>query len=110
MGDDRERNLAYPSRVRALWRGEVPLRVAFWWHAMVVGTLLNVVATLFFVTLNAVGAPTAAALTAFLLPVPYNFFVLAAVWRSADRYAGPALRAHLARLAVTLWAITATIV
>jgi len=108
MGEDRERRFAYPSRVRALWLGEAPLGVAFWWYAIMVGTLLNVVATLLFVALSAAGAPDGIAAIAFLLPVPYNLFAVVAVWRSAGRYAGPPLHVLLARLAVILWAIAAS--
>lgn len=109
MDDDRDRKLGVPSRLRALWRGEVPLREAFWWHAMAVGTLVNLLATLLFVALNALGTPNGIAVVAFLLPVPYNFFVVVAVWHSADHYTGPPIRAHMARLAVSLWAIAATL-
>lgn len=110
MSEARDPRPAFLLRVRALWLGEVPLRVAFWWHAMVMGTLFNVLATLLFVVMQSLGAPDAASLIALLLPVPYNAFAAIAVWRSAGRYAGPPLRAHLARVAVSLWAIGASLV
>ncbi len=110
MSEKREPRPALSSRVRALWLGEVPLRVAFWWHAMVMGTLLNVLATLLFVALQSLEALDAVSFAAFFLPVPYNIFVAVAVWRSAGRYAGPPLHAQLARLAVSLWAIGASLV
>ncbi len=110
MSEARDPRPAFLLRVRALWMGEVPLRVVFWWHAMVVGTLLNVLATLLFVVVQSLGASDAVSLATLLLPVPYNFFIAVAVWRSAGRYAGPPLRAHLARIAVSLWAIGASLV
>ncbi|WP_316979051.1 hypothetical protein [Shumkonia mesophila] len=110
MSEERDPRPASPSRVRALWLGEVPLRVVFWWHAMVVGTLFNVLATLLFVVVQSLGASDAVSLAALLLPVPYNVFIAIAVWRSAGRYTGPPLWAHLARLAVSLWAIGASVI
>ena len=110
MSEERDPRPALPFRVRALWRGEVPLRVAFWWHAMAVGTLLNVLATLLFVALQSLEMPDPVGLAAFFLPVPYNVFIVVAVWRSADRYTGPLSVAHMARVAVSLWALTASIV
>lgn len=107
MSANRNNGFAVPAPVRALWRGEAPLGVVFWWHTMVVGTLINVATTLLFVALLSLGAPNALNLAAFLLPIPYNIFLLVAVWNSAERYAGPPLRAHLARLAVSLWATIA---
>lgn len=110
MSEERDRKPALPSRMRALWRGEVPLRVVFWWHAMVVGTFLNVLATFLFVALQSLDMPDPVGLAAFFLPVPYNVFIAIAVWRSAGRYAGPLPMAHIARIAVCLWAVTASIV
>jgi len=101
---------ALPAQVGALWRGEGALGVVFWWHAMVVGTLVNVLTTFLFVALQAMYMSNIAGLAVFLLPVPYNIFVAVAVWRSADRYAGPPLRAQLARLVVSLWAIGASLI
>lgn len=110
MSEERDPKPALPSRVRELWRGEVPLGVVFWWHAMAIGTLLNVLATFLFVALQSLDMPNPVCLAAFFLPVPYNLFVTIAVWRSAGRYAGPQLVAHMARIAVSLWAVTASIV
>ncbi|MBE0532556.1 MAG: hypothetical protein IH626_17165 [Rhodospirillales bacterium] len=109
MSEERDPRPAPSSRVRALWLGEVPLKVAFWWHAMVVGTLINVLATLLFVALQSLKTPDAVSFAVFFLPIPYNVFIAIAVWHSAGRYAGPPLHAHLARLGVCLWAIGASL-
>lgn len=110
MTEDRNRRFAPLVGAGALWRGEGELGVVFWWHAMVVGTLLNVLTTFVFVALQTMHVSNVASLAAFVLPVPYNLFVAVAVWRSAGRYAGPPLRAQLARLAVSLWAIGASLI
>ena len=105
MSEERDPRPARSTGVRALWCGEIPLKVVFWWHAMVAGTLLNVLASLLFVALLTLKAPAAASFAVFFLPIPYNVFIAVAVWRSAGRYAGPPPYAHLARFAVCLWAI-----
>jgi len=107
MSANRDNRPAVPAPVRALWRGEAPLGVVFWWHTVTVGTLVNAATTLLFVALLSLGAPDALNVAALLLPVPYNIFLAVAVWRSAGRYEGPPERASLARLAVSLWALIA---
>jgi hypothetical protein len=77
---------------------------------MVIGTLVNVLTTLLFVALQTMHLSNIAGLAVFLLPVPYNIFIAVAVWRSADRYVGPPLRAQLARLVVSLWAVGASLI
>ena len=95
--------------LHALWRGEIPLGQAFWWYAVVVGSLLNLVTTILFMALASVQAPAVLSIAAFLLPVPYNLFILVAVWRSAGRYEGPPERALLARILTVLWAAVASL-
>ena len=88
-----------------LWRGDVPLRRAFWEYAVVYGLLVNVAATAVALICHAGGAPFAVSAVLFLLPVPYYVLVTVAVWRSAGRYAGLQLWADLARAGVTVWAV-----
>ena len=64
------------SFLQALWRGDVPLGQAFWWYTVVVGSLLNLVTTILFMALVSLQAPAALSIAAFLLPVPYNLFIL----------------------------------
>jgi len=95
--------------VAALWSGEVPLARAFWEYAILWGTLLNLVTTLgAFMLLEAEGQE-GAAVALLLLPVPYNVFMLVAVWRSAARYEGPPHWAQLARAAIALWVALASL-
>lgn len=109
MAHDGDRKSSRPSRIGILWRGQAPLGEAFWWYAIALGTLFNVLATFLYLGLHALGLPDAVGLVAFLLPVPYNLFVTVAVWRSAVRYVGAPIHAHLARVAVTVWAIAASL-
>lgn len=86
-----------------LWRGEVPLAEAFWSYAILGGLALNVTAT--FAMFLLLKVDNAAAVAVFLLPVPYNLFMLGAVWRSAERYTGPPAWAQAARIAIVVWTL-----
>ncbi len=97
------------SLVRSLWRGEVPLGRAFWWYTVILGSLLNLLTTVLFMMLLAFEVPPALAFVAYVFPVPYNLFILFAVWRSADSYRGSPEHALLARVTVTLWAVVASV-
>ena len=93
--------MAMSEKLRALWAGEVPLPEAFWQYAVAYGLLVNFVATILALLIAVIGAGPWLYVTVFFLPVPYNFLVMVAVWRSAERYPGPQKWADLARL-VTL--------
>ena len=95
--------------LRSLWAGKVPLRTAFWEYAVFYGFVLNLLTTIASFALIAFGAPAALALAVHFLALPYNLFVLVAVWRSAARYDGPPHWANAARMAVTIWAVAATV-
>jgi hypothetical protein len=96
--------------LRRLWAGEVPLARAFWEYAMVYGFVLNLFTTIASFALLTTDAPAAFGLAIFFLPMPYNLFVLVAVWRAAARYVGPRHWASYARVAVVLWVLLVTLV
>jgi hypothetical protein len=81
----------------------MPLAQVFWSFTVVFGTLFNLLATGVGLLAMAGGMPAPAAVAIHLLPLPYNFLVLVGVWRSADAFAGPALIATSARIAVAAW-------
>jgi hypothetical protein len=85
----------------ALWRGEVPLRQAVWRDMALVGTVVNIAAmgVAFFAV--ALGASMMTFFAIHFLPVPYNIFLVSAVWRSAER--APADEAWAARIGSLLW-------
>jgi hypothetical protein len=88
------------------WHGETPLAVVFWRDMMVMGTLINAAATLAAILLVAIGAPTVFAVLVFLVPLPWNLFLLISVWRSAANTGGPF--AFAAQLGAALWVMAAT--
>jgi hypothetical protein len=68
-----------------LWRGEMPLAIAFWRYLMAYGFALNLGASLAAMTMFLAALPTAWALIIHLAPVPYNAVAAMGVWRSAER-------------------------
>ncbi len=95
--------------VQRLWGGEIPLFEAFWHYAIVYGLLINLVTSALFLALFVSDAPPAVLVLAFLLPLPYNFLVAVAVWRSAGRYKGPRKWADLAKAGTILWLVALTV-
>ena len=91
-----------------LWTGDVPLRESFWHYAILYGLLVNLVTSLIFLTLLINEANAILLIFAYAIPVPYNFIIAVAVWRSADRYPGPKEHANLARLVTVIWMVMLT--
>jgi len=89
--------------LKALWRGDLPLEIAFWRYAIFYGLALNVIATAIFLALVVLDVPIAAAIIVHLLPVPYSIAAMVGVWRSADRYPGQRKLATYARIGVLAW-------
>ena len=95
--------------VKCLWAGELPLRHAFWQYAVGYGLLINLVTSMAFLALLTNDANIALVALAFALPIPYNFVVAVAVWRSADRYSGPKTWADLASVGTVIWMVVLTL-
>jgi hypothetical protein len=89
------------------WRGEAPLDRLFWRDMVLVGTVLNLLTTAAAILLLGLKTPMAIVLAVHFSPVPYNLFLFAAVWRTADA-AGNA-RAVFFRSAALIWVVAATI-
>lgn len=66
---------------RSRWRGEVPQRVLFWRDMVVVGTLINLLATGVALAIAVADGHIALAAGVHFSPLPYNLFLVAAVWR-----------------------------
>jgi len=95
-------------RIARLWRGEETLARAFWEYAILYGTLANVIVMIGMFAAIAAGASAWIIAVLYVLTVPYNVFVVVAVWRSAGRYRGAPEWAMLARIAVVVWALVAS--
>ena len=95
-------------RIARLWNGEESLARAFWEYAILYGTLANVIVTIAMFASVAANAPAWVVVVLYVLTIPYNVFIVVAVWRSAQRYQGSAEWALLARIAVVVWAFVAS--
>ena len=93
-----------------LWRGDLPLAHVVWRHAVAYAFLVNVVLDIPFYALIINKAPALWIVLAFLAPMPYNIFVIVAVWRSAAKYSGAQKWADLARIGSLVWIALLTIV
>ncbi|WP_274627080.1 hypothetical protein [Arvimicrobium flavum] len=93
---------------RSRWRGEVALGTLFWRDMAVVGTAINLATTLLALALLGLGFSLAVSLAAHLAPLPYNFFLFLAVWRTSDRAGGWV--AQLAPLGAAAWLVVATLI
>lgn len=92
---------------RARWRGEALLDRLFWRDMLLVGTILNVASSALALVLLGLKLPLWLVLAVHFLPVPYNIFLIIAVWRTAEKSGG--LKAQLMMLGSALWLI-ATVV
>lgn len=84
------------------WQGQVPLARLFWWDMLVVGSLVNLGTSLMALALMALGAPLGVAVAVHFAPLPYNFFLFAALWQLPGRPLGISLAAGLWLGAATL--------
>jgi hypothetical protein len=89
------------------WRRQVPLGLLFWRDMIVVGSAVNLVMA--FVSLMALGfkADLSVAMLIYFAPLPYNLFLVGAVWRTADL--ADATRASTARIGAAGWLVAATL-
>lgn len=78
-----------------------PLTQLVWRDMLLIGTAINVLATVLALTLFAARAPTALAAAVHFLPVPFNVFVCLVVWRRAGETGGAV--ATFVRAASVAW-------
>ena len=95
--------------ITRLWNGEISLFDAFWFYAIGLGLLVNLVALALLFALLVNDAPNALLMAAFLLPIPYNVLFAVGVWRSADNDSSAARWADAAKITAVLWALLLTL-
>jgi hypothetical protein len=90
------------------WRRQVPLGLLFWRDMFVVGSALNLAAA--FAGLMALGfkADVIVAMLVFHAPLPYNFFIVGAIWRTADLV--DKAKASSARFGAATWLVIMTVI
>ena len=89
--------------LKALWRGQLPLREAFWRYAITYDLILNLAATIAALTLILRDAPITLAVIVHFLPLPYSLFAATGAWRSADRYDGNPSFANAIKVVIIIW-------
>jgi hypothetical protein len=67
------------------WHGDVPAAVLLWRDMLALGTLANLAVTFAALFMLSQGAHPAVAAAVHFSPAPYNAFLVAAFWRSAQR-------------------------
>jgi hypothetical protein len=85
------------------WRGRVPWAALLWRDMVVVGTLVNLAATLLAVIAAIQGAATGVVALLHFAPLPYNLFLFAALHRTPSR-------PELAVIAGVAWLVFVTVV
>ena len=90
-------------KLRALWRGELPLEVAFWHYAIYYGLIVNLLTTTLSIVLLLADAPIVLVIAVHLIPLPYSAVTVFGVWRSADRRGQRDKFANFARIGVLAW-------
>ena len=95
--------------IRDVWKGDLPLRQAIWEYAVFYGLLVNVLTDVLFYALLVNDASSVLIALAFVIPIPYNIFVVVAVWRSAGRHPRSERARDLARLGTVVWMVVLTL-
>jgi hypothetical protein len=72
--------------LRRLWRGELPLKEAFWTWAVGIGLTINLAALLISLILVTEDRAVAALVVGHGISVPYNIVATVGVWRSAAHH------------------------
>jgi hypothetical protein len=67
------------------WHGRISWPTLFWRDLLLIGTGMNVLMTGTALALLSQDAPIQWVLLAHLLPLPYNLFIVSAIWRLQQR-------------------------
>lgn len=86
---------------RALWSGTEPLHRVVISDLLIGGTLINVVTLALALAAFALGAPRWLGVAVFLSPQPWNIFLVAVVWRTANQ--SSSVLAWPARILALVW-------
>ena len=89
------------------WCGEVALGGLVFRDMLILGTLVNGIATVLSLVALGSGAPTWVGFAIFLLPLPYNLFLFSCVWRLGGAIGG--LAGTTACVVAALWLVGATL-
>jgi hypothetical protein len=94
---------------RARWHGLVSLDRLFWVDMVLVATALNIVTSFAAILVLGLKGPTWASILVYLSPLPYNIFLVVAVWRTTERMPAT-LTTGWMRTGSLLWLLVATLI
>lgn len=107
-GQDSQTSSVEGGFLSSRWHGETPLSQLFWRDMLIWSSLLNLVTSGAALGLLELDYPTWLSVLVHLSPLPWNLFLVASVWRAADRQGGRL--APIARIGSLIWLVVATIV
>ena len=93
---------------RSRLRGDVSLERLFWIDMIILGTALNLTTSFAALVVLGLKWPTWAWVAVYLSPLPYNLFLVAALWRTSER-SQPGYRT-VVRTASFAWLVVATLI
>ena len=76
------KNLQAAGFIGSRWRGKTSLAVLYWRDMLVIGSLINLFTGFFALMLAAQGVNLLIAATMHFVALPYNIFLVAALWRT----------------------------
>lgn len=92
-----------PGYLARRWRGQLPLPALLWPEMLGWGTAVNLAVSGLALALLATGLPGALAVLVHFAPLPWNLFIVAAVWRHPRCQAG-------SRVLAASWLVVMTVV
>jgi hypothetical protein len=92
------------------WRGNIPLRRAFWVWGILGGGIVSLFSTLLALALLAAEAPTWLAMVAYAAHIPWNLVLLVGIWRSSDRRGVSRETAYGARVIILAWLVALSLI
>ena len=92
------------------WRGNLPLRRAFWGWGILGGGVFSLFSTLLALVLLAAEAPAWLAMVVYAAHIPWNLVLLVGIWRSSYQRGVSRETAYGARLIILAWLVALSLV
>ncbi len=105
---DIEENSSGRGFFAARWRGEISAERLFYLDMLLVGTSINLAASFVSIVLLGLKFPLWVSIAAYAAPLPYNVFLLLALWRATDRRRTAGAATY--RVAALCWALFASLI
>ena len=100
--------LGTPGFFAARWRGLVSAERLFFIDMLLLGTAINLATSFASLIVLGLKFPLWASLAVYVSPLPYNVFLLLALWRATDRQHTTSAGTY--RIAALCWLVVATVI